>query len=715
MNHNKRNNKTRKSQIKYSLAAGRIFFVIIIVILVFLTFYFVHFSLTKGIKGHQITKNEFKRSFHNQNIPANRGNIYDSNGNLLAGNATTYNLYAVLDKKYKKGSKPLYVTNKKKTASVLSKVLKMPRSDVYQRLKTSKKTFQVEFGSHGKNLNTKQHDEIASKRLPGIYFTSNPARFYPNGTFASYLIGLSFLKKSVSKPGLEHLQGIMGIEKSINKYLSGRSGIKSGQKSANNKYVNSFYKRKTINGDNVQLTLNYNLQLQLEKSMSMVNKKANPRSMAAILINAKTGAIEAASQRPTFNNANAHKLKTWDNLLVQDPIEPGSTMKTFALAAAIDSGHWHPNDTFKSGNLKIGNKTINDAEPNMGILSYLQAFIRSSNVGFAKLECNMGPRIWHNYINKFRFLKTTKTKLPNEASGSMVFNDSLEQANTAFGQGIRVTPIHIVQALTAIADKGRLIRPYLVQKIISPKGKTVYKNKVKKSSPIISSKTASRVRTALTDVVNSPQGTGKGFSLKKDGYEIGAKTGTAQIVKNGKYTNNYLSSIHSVEVLVPANKPRFIFYMYLNQPKKLIGGDANNTINSVFNPLILLALKNASSIKSKDKQILVPNFHNKYISQAKKIANKDQINLIFMGSKNGKIRSQSVVPKTKIVPNQKIFVKTSGKIAMPNMQGWTLSDVALFAKLANIKWSYRGAGKVFFQNIKPGKVLKNNHLEVRLK
>ncbi|MHA5215608.1 penicillin-binding protein [Oenococcus oeni] len=700
----KKKRKTSKtSPINRSKRAGMMIFFTISVILLALAIHFIYVSATRTVKGRKLSESELKHFVSNQTVQAKRGGIFDSTGQVLAENTTTYNLYAIVDKSYKSNGKALYVVNKKKTAKFLAKVIDMKESDILKRLNAKKGTFQVEFGSAGQNLSISQHDKIVAAKLPGLKFTTNASRLYPNGVFASQIVGLTSTKSN------SKITGIMGIEESMNKYLAGKSGVKTVQETATGVPLTSSTNKKVKDGDDVYLTLNYNLQYQLESLMSHVYKVTKPKAMTAMLVNAKTGAILAATQRPTFNASTKKGLSNmWDNLLVQDPIEPGSTMKVFTLSAAIDTGHWNPTATFKSGELSIGSQKVYDAEDNMGVLTYREGFARSSNVAFAKTEISMGPTIWRKYINKFRFLKATKTMLPNESAGSIVFNEPIEQADTAFGQGIDVTPMQIVQALTAVANNGREIRPYLVSKVVNPDtNKVVYKNKKKFLSRTMKKSTAEQVRKDMIDVVNLSDGTAKTYSLAKEGYQIAAKTGTAQIAINGKYTDNYDESTHSVEVLVPAKHPKFIFYMYLREPEKFIGGLADTTINTVFHPLILSALNAAKANSNvKVKNATVPDLQGKIASGVESTLKNAGLNPIIIGDSSKKITSQSISADTKILSGQKIFVKTSGDVIMPNMNGWSISDVSTFASLTGIKLSYSGAGKVVSQSISAKSTIK---------
>ncbi len=327
----KKKRKTSKtSPINRSKRAGMMIFFTISVILLALAIHFIYVSATRTVKGRKLSESELKHFVSNQTVQAKRGGIFDSTGQVLAENTTTYNLYAIVDKSYKSNGKALYVVNKKKTAKFLAKVIDMKESDILKRLNAKKGTFQVEFGSAGQNLSISQHDKIVAAKLPGLKFTTNASRLYPNGVFASQIVGLTSTKSN------SKMTGIMGIEESMNKYLAGKSGVKTVQETATGVPLTSSTNKKVKDGDDVYLTLNYNLQYQLESLMSHVYKVTKPKAMTAMLVNAKTGAILAATQRPTSNASTKKGLSNmWDNLLAQDPTDPGSTMKVFTLSAAI--------------------------------------------------------------------------------------------------------------------------------------------------------------------------------------------------------------------------------------------------------------------------------------------------------------------------------------------------------------------------------------------
>ncbi|WP_349515838.1 penicillin-binding protein [Leuconostoc suionicum] len=664
----------------------------------------------KSVDGHNLTKATREAFMGKQNIIASRGKIFDSDGQVLAENTTVYNMYAILNKNQKDtDGKPLYVTDKAKVARELSKVINLKEKEIYKRL--SSKQFQVEFGTAGKNLTIAQHNKIEKMKLSGISFTSHQARTYPNDQMASHLIGNVNMVESSS--GQSTISGIMGIEASENKLLSGKNGIKSyqGQKTDSSKSVK--------NGDDVYLTLDSSLQTTLETRMDTFVKATKPASAVAVLMEAKTGRIVAATQRPNFNPNDKSATPTlWSNLLDQGAFEPGSTMKGITLAAAIDTGKWQPNATFQSGTYLIDGKEVTDSFGNdQGQMTYREGFWRSSNVAFAKTEQKIGSKTWKNYLEKFKFLQSTQSGLNGEEAGSISFSYAIDQANTAFGQAIRVTPLQMIQAYSAIANNGKEIRPYFIDKIVNPStGEIVKQGKTKTVGHPIKASTAKQVRKYMIDVVNKSDGTAKEFDLSDYGYQIAAKTGTAQISENGQYSQTYKDAIHSVMVLAPEKNPKYIFYMAVKQPSKLPDGDIQPTMSKLFKPLMLQALNDSdSAVKSKTTKQTVPSVVGQSISSAKSTMTKAGFRVAVVGSK-GKITNQSLLANQKSLTNQLVILTAKGNTYMPNMIGWSLVDAQTFANKIGFKLTWKGSGFISSQSIAENQlIVKSSVVSIALK
>ncbi|MBZ5948360.1 PASTA domain-containing protein [Leuconostoc gelidum subsp. gasicomitatum] len=684
------------------------------------------FVIASGsVDGHNLNDATRRAFMANQVVPASRGKIYDANGQVLAENTTVYDMYAVLDKKvarvkdtktgqYVDGSG--HVVDKETTAEKLSKIIDMDQKDILSRLE--KNVYQVEFISTkvqaSKNLNIDQYKKIQALKLPGINFISRPSRIYPNGNMASHLIGAMSTNDN-KKSGQSQQVGFMGIEAAENTLLAGKNGIKKydGQ-------VENVQDSRTVKpGNDVYLTLDSSLQNTLETRMDDLLKSTKAKATVGVLMEAKTGRIVAATQRPNFNpNGKTINPDLWANLLDQAPFEPGSTMKGVTLAAAIDSGKWRPNATYPSGTLLIDGKKVVDAfGQDQGTLTYREGFWRSSNVAFARTEQQLGATTWRSYLEKFRFLQSTKSGLNGEDAGHISYDYPIDQANTAYGQGISVTPLQMIQAYSAIANDGKEVKPYFVDKVVNPAtGAVLQQGKTDTVAHPIKASTAQKVRKYMIDVVNQETGTAKEFDLRKFGYQIAAKTGTAQISENGQYLQGLSNAIHSVMVLAPEKNPKYIFYMAVKQPKIFPDPTIQITMNKVFQPLMLQALNNSdSAVKSKTTKQTVPNVVGRSIAKATQTLTDAGFRTAVVGN-SGQIESQSLRPEQKSLTNQLVILHAKGNTYLPDMTGWSLTDAQSFAREVGFKLTWSGSGYIVGQTVAKNQlVVDTSQVAVRLK
>lgn len=697
-----------KSTRNNSRVAGMFFFITMVLIFGVLGGRFLYVASFKEVKDHDLSTAARKIYMQTQVINAKRGNIYDANGMLLAENTSTYSIYAVLDRKQKTVTgAPMHVVDKEHTASVLAKYLPLSKTKILAILNPNNPgLFQVEFGNAGANISIETHNKIVSENLPGIEFTKQPARLYPNGMFASHLIGITNTNTN-PKTGAITLTGVMGIEKELNKLLAGKNGIKE-VKSTPSYTIDDKTKGDPVqDGDQVYTTIDSKLQTLLESEMTTLNTQTTPVNATATVVDARTGAIVATTQRPTFDATTRAGIgKLWQNLLVEDSFEPGSTMKVFSLAAAIDSGNWHPNQLYQSGTYLINGQKVTDWDSHgWGMIPYVQGFARSSNVAMAHVEQTMGPALWHKYIDAFHFNRSTNSGLANESAGGMQFKYPIEQANTAFGQGIRVTPMQMLQAFTAIAGNGQELKPYFISKIVNPNtDKVIYRGKRTVIGRPIKESTAVAARKVMQNVIYQPYGTG--ISYKIPGFRVAGKTGTAQIATSHGYSVGDENVIHSFVGMVPADKPKYIMYITLNQPKK-IPGPLTKLMANVFIPVMEQALKMDESHETQTAIATIPTVTGTDVTKAQASLKHEKFNPVVVGS-GDTVTQQFPAAQTQQLNNQRVFIKTSGQISMPDMVGWSKNDVLIFATMANIDVDFEGSGFVKNQSIKPGTILQNN-------
>lgn len=704
-------NKDPKNRRNFGIA------LFLLVFIVFLTFIgrFFYIGITHKAHGKDLTKLAQAMYAEKTEIKAKRGTIYDAQNQPIAEDTTTYSVYVVLSKNAKTlDGKPDYLQDSQKTkaAKVLSENLGMNYDNLLKLFDADAGLYQVELGSKGKHISMETKKKIEAAKISGIKFTPAQARLYPNGVFASHLIGLAENEQS-------QLVGIMGLEKIFEKQLKGENGVNNSTiDSRGTALPNSKNKsKKAKDGDNVYTTLDTRTQTYLETLMNKAQETYKPKSMTAVLMNARTGEIIAASQRPTFNPQNSEGLtEMWRNILLEDTYEPGSIMKIMTMAAAINSGNYDPNATYKSGSYTINGQRVNDWNPTgWGDITYREGFIRSSNVGMAKLEEAMGKDTWLNYIKKFGFLKSTNAGLGNEAAGSIEYKYPIEQANTAFGQGINVTVFQMLQAISAIANNGKMVKPYLVSKVVDPNtGKTVYSQSPTVVSKPIRSSTAKEVRSMMQDVVTNKDATGTAYKIK--GYDIGVKTGTAQIAneKGTGYLTGETNYLFSVAGIAPINDPKYILYITMKQPKTFNNQGETQMLASVFNPLMKRVLDESSSSDNEKTQTTVPDVVNMTPEEASEEITQSDLLPTVVG--NGeKIVKQSQSAGSQVLAGQRVIVLTNGTKTMPDLTGWSRLDVLKFAELTGVKVSIKGNGYVKKQSVEAKqKISKGTEITVEL-
>lgn len=716
MNNKKIVRKVSKSHVNRNVV-GRLLQISMAFVFLLFVGRFLYLSISKTIAGENISErvgNLYKRD---EILKSVRGAIYDNSGNVIAEDSHSFTLYAILDKSsldYK--GKPMYVVDKKKTAEKLSTVIPLSEKKILKYLHPKHKAYQVEFGTAGSGISLATKKKIMAMHLPGIHFDETPSRLYPNGRFASHIIGIAQPFNDKKNHSI-NLIGTMGIEKYFNKVLSGKDGRRIALVDAGEYQLpggQHSYKA-PINGNNIYLTIDSQLQIYLENLLDAVQNKYKPKALTAIVEDFKTGKIMAASQRPTFDPATRKGLNdNWRNILVQDSYEPGSVFKILSITAAIQEGKYNPKEYYRSGSITFNGSTIHDWNyTGWGAIPFEQAFPRSSNVGMSILVNRLGRHTWRRYLDNYHIGKKTNITLPDENSGLINIHSQIDQAVTSFGQGINVNAMQMMQVYSALANSGQMLKPQLVEKIVSSSGKVIKRyKKIKVGKPVYSQETAQTTLKLMRDVVEKEYGTG--MTYKIPGKSIAVKTGTAQIAGiHGGYLKGDRNYLFSVVGLTPADNPRYCIYITMKQPQ--IMSDPPETIMSlIFKPLI-----NRVSVSSKvdmmDEQITIPSVKGQSREQAVRLLEKMGLYVETIGSGH-KVEAQSILANTKVNPNSKIIIFTGGIIRCPNMKGWTIKQVTQFANISKVKVEVLGKGKVYKQSRIPRSILnRNSKVKVELR
>lgn len=677
-------------------------------------------------KVHQITRT----------VPAKRGTIYDRNGVPIAEDATSYNVYAVIDKKYKSATgKILYVEDAQfnKVAEVFHKYLDMEEAYVKEQLSQPNLT-QVSFGAKGNGITYANmmaiKKDLKDASVEGIDFTTSPNRSYPNGQFASSFIGLAQLHEN--EDGSKSLLGTSGMESSLNSILAGKDGIITYEKDRLGNIVpgTEQVSQQTVDGKDVYTTISSTLQSFMETQMNVFQEKVKGKYMTATLVSAKTGEILATTQRPTFDADTKEGLTkdfVWRDILYQSNYEPGSTMKVMTLAAAIDNNTFPGGEVFNSSELKVADATIRDWDVNEGLtgggmMTFSQGFAHSSNVGMTLLEQKMGDATWLDYLSRFKFGVPTRFGLTDEYAGQLPADNIVNIAQSSFGQGISVTQTQMIRAFTAIANDGVMLEPKFISALYDPNDQSVRKSQKEIVGNPVSKDAASLTRTNMVLVGTDPvYGTMHNHSTGKPtvtvpGQNVALKSGTAQIAdeKNGGYlvgTTNYIFSAVSMN---PAENPDFILYVTVQQPEHYSGIQLGEFANPILERAV--AMKDSLNLQSTAKTLdqvtnqsayAMPSIKDISPGDLAEALRRNIVQPIVVGT-GTKIKESSVEEGTDLAPNQQVLLLSDKAEEVPDMYGWTKATAEAFSKWLNIELVFEGSGStVQKQDVRANTAIKD--------
>lgn len=584
--------------------------------------------------------NEYASDLWSRDLPieANRGLILDRNGVVLADNLTTTSLVLI----------PNQIKEKEKATKSLAEILNVSYDEMKKHV--YKKTSIERVHPEGRRLSYDIAEKIADLKLDGVYLVKEAKRYYPYGNLLSHSLGYV---------GIDN-QGLSGLELQYDKYLTGKSGaIKYFSDAKGNKLNVSDIYVEPQDGMNLYLTIDINIQKSIERELNNIVDMFSPDMALAIVMNPKTGEILGIGSRPDYN-PNTYQKYSQEilsrNLPVWSSYEPGSTFKIITMATSVEEKIIDiENDHFYDhGSVNVDGAILKCWKAGgHGDQTFLQVLQNSCNPGFVKLGQMLGKERLFSYIEKFGFGTKTGVDLNGEGQGIIFPLDkvgNVELSTTAFGQGVSVTPIQQVTAVSAVVNGGYLYKPYIVKSIAEKETNSTIKETSKTLvRKVISSETSAIMRHALESVV--AKGGGKAAYI--EGYRIGGKTGTAQKVKDGRYmVGNYIMSFMAI---VPSNNPEAVLYLAIDNPK-------NTALLSSYTttPIarrILLDIIDALDIKEQkegmekdlewtDKIMYqVPNVIGKSVKEAKKLLSNFTIEYTGTGET---VVSQSPSANTKL-------------------------------------------------------------------
>lgn len=646
-------------------------------IFVAFSFFLVFFGLillratqVQVINGQALNKKAKSQHFSSITIESKRGNIFDRRGRELAVSLDVDSIYV----------QPRRVTNVSKSSRVLSNALYIDETKAKQYLNSPRQFVWVK---RQVDLEGSVRKEITS--MDGVGIVKEGRRFYPNGVLASNLIGFT----GVDSKGLE------GVELQFDKFLKGESTVVKIERDArgNISYFEDVATK--TQGFDIELTIDKNIQYISEKALKKAIKKTEASAGIVVVMDPNTGEVLSMANYPTFdpNNFKSFEPYQWRNRAITDSFEPGSTLKPFVVAAAIEEELIGPNDIFycENGKYNVYDKTIHDVE-DYGWLSVANIIKHSSNIGMAKISDEIGGQILYNYLKGFGFHDKTGLGLPGETRGILRHYKRWSPValnNISFGQGVSVSALQMANAFSVLANGGYLMRPYVVKEVQSVEGVVVLENNPSVVRRVISSDTAEKVKSMLVAVTDED---GTAPKARVRGVSVAGKTGTAQkanLIEGGYYRDKYITSFVGY---FPADNPVYTILVAIDEPQKYRSG----------------GLSAAPVFAEIAEQIL----HYKGV-YANKTGNDKEEGKFAFASFDREYKSLRV--KEKISSGFKDALAVDGEKVVPNFTGLTVRKAFKMAAMEDVETEFVGSGTALKQTPKAGAVVDSESDSLKVK
>lgn len=453
---------------------------------------------------------------------------------------------------------PKEIENKEEVVEVLAPLLELDKEVI--REKIDKRNDPYELLKH--KLSSEVAKKIEDLNIQGIELIPEMWRYYPANSLACHVIGF------VGFSG-EEKTGQYGIEGYYNKKLGGESGFLEGEKDTKGRLmaIAKHYLQPAKDGVNLILTIDPNIQFFIEKKLREVAERLKAEGGTIIVLNPKTGAIKALANWPVFDLNKYSEVKDINiflNPAIHNLFEPGSIFKPITVAIALDKKLITPNTTYEDkGFVKIGGYSIQNSDNQAhGIQTMTQVLEKSLNTGAVFIQQLIDKKTFKKYLEKFGFSEKTGIDLEGETQGNISNLDTkrdIEYATASFGQGIAITSLELAVALSTIANEGKMMKPYVVEKFIYSDGKEELV-KPEMIRQVISSETAETLTKMMVSTVED----GYGKKAGVPGYWVAGKTGTAQVPEGGSYSDK---TIHSFGGFFPAFEPQFFVLIKLDNPQ----------------------------------------------------------------------------------------------------------------------------------------------------
>jgi cell division protein FtsI/penicillin-binding protein 2 len=490
-------------------------------------------------------------------IPARRGSIFDTNGNVLATSVSFESLYAITSQ----------VVDPEKVAKALAPLIGEPESDLLAKL-SNRQTAPMLIKSH---LTADQAEAVRQAKIWDVYLEPDFKRMHPEGSFASQLLGLV---------GRDN-QGLSGIEAAYDADLAGKPGSLLAERDTGGDEIALSVKKYVapVDGIDVSLTIDRNVQKAAEQELDAAVARHKAKGGSIVVMEPRTGAVLAMANRPTFdfndpNLFHPSKAPLYNNSSVSDAWEPGSIFKIVTMAAGLDAKAVSPDHAFNNtGSFAYAGGVVRNVITRVGPETMTQTLERSSNIGAAYVSTKLGPEKFYDYVSAFGFGKPTGIDLQGEGVGILRTPSTgnwypFDLATNSFGQGISVTPIQMATAVCAAVNGGTLMKPYVVKSVAGNNVRRDYQPTIVRQ--VISPETSQTLTSMLVSVVEVVEG-GQVRMAKVPGYLVGGKTGTAEIPSSQGYSS--ASTIASFVGFGPSSDPRFVVLIKIDSPQDTPWGE----------------------------------------------------------------------------------------------------------------------------------------------
>ena len=695
--------------------------------------------------GEDALESKISSSIVSRNVPAKRGNIYDRNFCVIAQDVKAYTIVAHLDKeRVDENGKPDYVSDPRKTARKLKRILEddVDEKSVRNILEDCirEKIKYTELGPGTKRLDKEVKEKIEKENIPGIEFIEDRKREYPTTPFSSSMVGFATYDEEEQK-----IVGKMGLEQTLDDELSGEDGKVCYQQTSNGIMLPGTKKESEAAkpGNDVVLTIDGNLQSIVEQQLKSTMELNDAKMAWAISVEIETGRVLAWGSYPTFDQNKHQDIPTYIDNMATMQIEPGSVMKPFVYATAIDTGVYPRGKSYVAGQftydvdstgkiVRIGNGGYSPYPPildalgtDFGTLTFEQGLAVSSNIAICELLANyINYHDFGNYLDAFGFFSPIDSIHVPQVNGVKNVLNASDYLSTGFGQGSSITLLQMVQAYTAIFNDGKMMRPYVVESIENMEsGEVIEDMEPKEVGRPISEETAHEVCDILRGVTG-PGGTGERFKI--DGIDMLMKTGTGEIYneEEGRYDTTYYTS--SAIGAAPADNPKIMVFWgmvssniigYSELPFQTImqASLATSGISGSNQDVGLHSQESGSNEGLGWSTYEMPSFLNHSKKYVKEHMKDMDVKVEWIGDGNT-VLNQYPLAGTTVYSNDRVFFMTnSNKLVMPDMSGWTRKDIMAFSQLTGIDVKITGNGKVVKQNISAkDKISKKSDIKLTL-